>query len=390
MRALMLNGEWAPRPSANLSDEDRRRQWAPDARLAWRNPQWCVEDQADPTITEPDDIIVRVRAVGLANSNIRMGNIDDEGYVVLPYSLHLPLIPGHEIAGEVVETGSAVTTVRPGDPVCVEALRACLHCSSCLRGLFNQCLHTEFTGLTINGGMAQYLVTKARQVRPIGAMRARFDEQAMYEVATLAEPAAVAYNGMFVRAGGFQPGLTTVAVFGCGPIGLAAVALARCSGAIKIIAFDIDDHRCQLARKLGADEAYNSRTLLDAGGRPGQQVMELTHGKGADFIVEAAGDHHATAPEIEACLATWGKVVYLGVEGRGNPSHLLAYQRKAAATFAMMGHIGGYDPIIALHANGRMDLSPLIDRRYPMEQAVEAIARLRTRQDAKVLILPHE
>lgn len=388
MQALVLNGEWDPRPGAQIGAADRARQWAPDARQAWRHPRWSLQKHPDPVIAADDDVIVRSRAVGLAGSNVRMAATDAEGYVLLPYHMHLPRVPGHEIAGEVVAVGPAVTAVRPGDPVCVEALRACMRCASCLRGGFNQCLDPEFTGFTLDGGIAEYLVTRERQVRPLGALRERFDEQTMYEVGAISEPAAIAYNGMFLRAGGFMPG-ATVAVFGCGPVGLGAVALARCAGAAKIVAFDIDAHRCALAKTLGADLVFNVAELQAAGSSPSRQILEHTHGAGADMIVEAAGKHAAVVPEIEASLQVYGKVVYLGVEGGTAPTHILSQQRKASSAFGMMGHIGGYDPVIALIAAGRMNLSPMIDRRYELRDAIEAMQRAAQRIDAKILIVPN-
>lgn len=388
MQALVLNGEWDPRPDAQINEADRRRQWAHDARQAWRHPRWSLQEHPNPVIGADDDVIVRIRAVGLAGSNVRMAATDAAGYVLLPYHMHLPRVPGHEIAGEVVEVGPAVTSVRPGDPVCVEALRACMRCPSCLRGGFNQCLQSEFTGFTLDGGAAEYMVTRERQARPIGALRQRFDEQAMYEVGAISEPAAVSYNGMFLRAGGFLPG-AAVAVFGCGPIGLGAIALARCAGAATIIGFDIDAHRCALARQLGADVVFNVGELQKAGTSPSREVLEHTNGFGADFIVEAVGNHAVTVPEIEASLRVYGKVVYLGVEGGTAPTHVLSHQRKASSTFGVMGHIGGYDPVIALMAAGRMDLSAMIDRRYELRHAIEAMQRAAQRVDAKILIVPN-
>jgi threonine dehydrogenase-like Zn-dependent dehydrogenase len=389
MRALVLNGEWEPRPGAQLSEEEHARHWARDARQAWRHPRWSVQQHPDPIIAVDDDVIVRVRAAGIAGSNVRMSATDDEGYVLLPYHMHLPRVPGHEIAGEVVEVGSAVQSLRRGDPVCVEALRACMQCAICLRGKVNQCLHPEFTGFTIDGGFSEYLVARERQVRPLAALRTRFDENVIYEIGALAEPAAIAYNGMFLRADGFSPG-ANVAVFGCGPIGLAAIALARNAGAGKVIAFDVDAHRCALAGKLGADVALDVRNLVKAGSRPAREVLEHTSGLGADFIVEAAGNHRAVLPEIETSLAVYAKVVLLGVEGNTAPAHMFSYQQKAASLFGMMGHIGGYDPIIALHAAGRLDLTPMIDARYDLQHAITAIERAAQRTDAKILLVPNE
>ncbi|MGY1815522.1 scyllo-inosose 3-dehydrogenase [Blastococcus sp. SYSU D00820] len=387
MRAMVVEAEWEPRASAVLGDDELRERWARDGTQVWRRPRWSVGSRPDPVIAAPDDVIVRSRAVGICGSDVHMYETDDDGYVLLPYRMRLPLVPGHEVAGEVVEVGSAVRSLRPGDPVAVETLQYCGRCRACRAGLFNHCLDAHDRGFSLDGGMAEFLVTREANARPLSSLQERLDAQQVFEVGALCEPAGVAYVGMFLRAGGFLPG-SVVTVFGCGPIGLAAVALARCAGAATILAFDTERARCDLALAVGADVALDVTELRAAGIRPAEQVLEHSRGAGADMAVEASGAGRAVLPEIESSLAVGAKVVYLGAEGHAVPTRTFAYQLNAASAHGTIGHVGGFDPVIALHAAGRVDLRPVISARYQLGHGPDALARAALRQDAKILIVP--
>src|SRR6185295_3542186 len=123
------------------------------------------------------------------------------------------------------------------------------------------------------------------------------DAERALELGALVEPLAVAYNGMFVAAGGFAPG-AHVAVFGCGAIGLGAIALARAAGAATIIAFEPIGERRAVATALGADGVYDPDAASAA-----DAILDGTRGWGADLVVEAAGAALQTFPEIERALA---------------------------------------------------------------------------------------
>jgi threonine dehydrogenase-like Zn-dependent dehydrogenase len=387
MKAIVIEADWAPRDGTVLSADERENRWSRDGTQVWRHPRWSVAQRPDPVIAADDEVIVRPRAVGICGSDVHMFETDADGYVLLPYRMRMPLVPGHEIAGEIVEVGRDVRALRCGDPVAVETLQYCNRCTACRRGLFNHCADAHDRGFSLDGGMAEYLVTRERNARPLGAVRDRFGAADAYEIGALCEPAGVAYVGMFLRAGGFLPG-AAVAVFGCGPIGLAAVALARCAGAATVIAFDTEQPRCELARALGADVALDVTELRRAGVRPAEQVREHTRGAGADVAVEASGAGASVLPEIESSLAVGAKVVYLGAEGRAVPTRTIAYQLNAASAHGTIGHVGGFDPVIALHAAGRIDLRPIVSARYELRHGTEAIRRAARRQDAKILIVP--
>lgn len=387
MLALTLTGLWEPRPGLELSESEQATRWARDASQVWRNPHWEIATTELPKIERPDDVLVKVRRVGIARSSIKMAEADEDGYVKLPYSMRLPIIPGHEMAGEIVETGSAVRDLPVGDPVTMEALRPCGRCRPCQARKPNHCVESGFAGLTLDGGMAEYVVVPERHLFSLKRIAERYGTAKAMDIGAVCEPAAVAYVGMFDRAGGFQPG-ATVAVFGCGPIGLAAIALARCAGAASIIAFDRTPSRLAMAQEFGADLALDVREMAAAGKSPAAAMTEFSHGEGIAFAVEATGDGEAFFPQIEQALAVEAKVLSLGVERRPMPIRLLPYQETGSQITGMLGHIGGFDPIIALHAGGRLDLSRMIEARYDLANAKAAFAVAAQFREAKVVLHP--
>lgn len=388
MQAVQIRGDWSPRLDAGLTEAEITEHWAFDATRAWRHPVWEIIERPLPQIRDPHDVIVRCRAVGVCGSDEHLHQTDDDGYVLLPYRVSLPVVPGHEVAGEVVEVGPGVRGLAPGDAVAVTTLQYCGRCDACRAGMAAHCSVGGDRGFNIDGGMAEFMVSRDVNLRPLNSLRKRFDEQEVYEIGALSEPASVAYLGMFDRAGGIKPGGVAV-IHGCGPIGLAAIALARASGAARVIAFATNPARCELAKTIGADEAFDVRALSEDGVRAGDVVMECTNGLGADMSIEAAGNARTILPEIERSLAVGAKVVLLGSQSGTAPVQTMAYMVKGASIFGSIGNIGGTDPVISLHASGRIDLRPMVTDRFPLSQAVDAVRRASEKSAAKVLIVPN-
>ena len=178
-----------------------------------------------------------------------------------------------------------------------------------------------------------------------------------------------------------------MAVYGAGPIGLAAVALARLSGASLVIAFDRLEGRLELAKTMGADFVFNVGP--EGSSTPaGQLVLELTGGVGADVQVEAAGDAPSTIPEMERSTAPNGRIVYLGRAERSTPMSLDGLVSGAQKIVGARGHSGyGIFPnIIRLIAAGRLDPRPMITARFPFGEALAALERSSARIDGKILV----
>jgi threonine dehydrogenase-like Zn-dependent dehydrogenase len=261
----------------------------------------------------------------------------------------------------------------------------CGRCIPCRNGYPNHCANLEEIGFTIPGAYASYIAVDAKYCWKIDAIAERFgDEERAYEVGALTEPTSVSYNAMFERAGGFRPG-HYVSVFGAGPIGLAAIGLAKAAGAGTIAAFEPSPQRRELARQVGADYVVDPREVS-----AGEVLMELSGGAGFDFHVEAAGAPQLTIPEMEKALAINGKMVQIGRAAQRVPIYLEALQVRRFQVFGSQGHSGHetFPNVIRLVAAGRLDLSPIITARYTLDETVDAIAKSTRRMDGKIMVKP--
>lgn len=385
MRALMLDGEWNPRPGYRLTSEEAEGRWAREARQVWRNPRWELRDVAAPGPVGAQDVLIRVRAAGIAVSTLRMTTTDDEGYVLLPYRMALPVIPGHEFSGEVVETGSGVDGFEVGEPVAVESLRPCGRCAACSTGHASACHLGAFAGFTQHGGLAEYAVVPAARLKSLGSLAKLhgMDAGEVCELGVVSEPAAIAYVGMFLADKHLRPGMR-VAVIGAGPIGQAAVALARCAGATTICAFDLSERRRDIALALGADVVSSGN---DSAGSIASVVAESTRGLGADLIIDATGDAASVLAEAQGALAVGGHILQLGVGGSAAPMNSMSTMVRGATHTFSMGHLGGFGPVIDLQASGRLDLRPMIGRRSGLEDVLSVLADSGEQRGGKDLIL---
>jgi threonine dehydrogenase-like Zn-dependent dehydrogenase len=384
MKALIVDGEWKPRKDYPVSGEEERRRRALIGSQVWRNPSFEVEDISTPNIEE-DEVLVRVVACGICGSDTHLYETDEDGYIIFSGLTKLPCVLGHEFSGVIEKTGSKVSSLKKGDKVAVESVMWCGTCQACRSGAPNQCRHLELMGLSADGAFTEYVGVKEKYCWKINELAEVYSEADIFDVGALVEPVGCAYNGMFIVGGGFKPGATVV-VYGVGPIGLGAVALARVAGASKIIAFDVIDERVELALKMGADHSYNIESLDSCS--PGDKVMELTSGRGVDIQVEAAGAAPKIIPEMERCLSEQGKIIYLGRAATSTPVYLDALVSGASSIIGARGHAGyGIFPfIIRLLACGRLRVRPMIASRYPFERIMHALEESTGRKGGKILI----
>lgn len=387
MRATRLIADWDPRPDYQVTQEEERTRRARMACGTWRHPYVETTQIPDPELA-PQTVAIQVRACGLCGSDTHCIETDAEGYVIFSGPARFPCVLGHEFSGVVVAVGRDVRTVSVGDLVTSEGMLYCGTCEACRKGWFNQCLHLDMLGFSRAGAFAEMVQVHEKHVWRIDGIADRLgDANAACELAALVEPIGCSFNGMFVVGGGMVPG-SHVAVFGCGPIGLSAIALARTAGAATISAFDQIPERLSVARALGADLVHDIRTPNSA--PAAEQIRELTRGWGADMVIEAAGAAVATMPQIEKALAPGATVVYLGRTGERAPVMLDVLVSGASRIVGARGHAGGgvYPHIIRLLEHGRLDVSAMIDCRMTLDQAPAALERSRKRTDAKILLVP--
>ena len=229
----------------------------------------------------PGEAVVKVNSCGVCHTDLhyREGGINDD----------FPFLLGHEAAGVVESVGAGVEDVAPGDFVILNWRAVCGRCRACRRGRPWYCFdtHNATRRMTLTDG------TELSPALGIGAFAdktlvaagqcTKVDPAARPEVAGLLGCGVMAGLGAAVNTGGVQRG-DTVAVFGCGGVGGAAVMGARLAGASRIVAVDIDDRKLATARTLGATHTVNSRDS-----DPVEAVRDLTGGFGADVVIEAVG-----------------------------------------------------------------------------------------------------
>jgi len=385
MKGLVLDATWEPKPGYALSDWEKRTHTAVNGNNVWRHPKLAVKEWPEPTVG-PRDVLLEVQACGVCGSDMHFYETDKDDYILYPGLTRFPTILGHEFSARVVETGKEVTSLAVGDMVTVEEMIWCGHCTNCRNGFPNHCSNLEEIGFTIPGAFAQRIAVDEKYCWKIDAIAERLgDETRAFEVAALTEPTTVSYNAMYPRAGGFRPG-QYVAVFGAGPIGLAATGVARAGGAGKLAVFETSPQRRELAKTVGADYVYDP-TAVNAG----EVLLDLSKGEGFDFFVEAAGVPDITVPQMMKALAINAKIVQIGRAARQVPMYLEVLQVRRAQVFGAQGHSGdgNFPNVIRLVASGRLDLSPIITARYPLDKAVDAIARSGARADGKILVKPN-
>lgn len=388
MQAVTLVADWDPRPGYAITPTELRSRKATMACHVFRHPRLQRERVADPT-PEHGQVVVQIKGCGICGSDTHSVETDADGYMIFSGPASFPCILGHEYAGEVVEVGPGVRDLRKGDLVTAEGMLYCGVCEACRKGLFNQCVRLDMVGFSSPGAYAEYIAVHEKHCWKLNGLAERLGSaQAACEQGALVEPVGCSFNGMYVAAGGMLPG-SHVAVFGCGPIGLGAVALARATGAATIVAFDLSHARLDAARAMGADETWHIGELRQQGGSPSEVMRRISGGWGSDMIVEAAGAAVHTMPEIEKALAPAAKVVYLGRTGERAPVMLDVLVSGASRIVGARGHAGGgvYPHIIRMMEHGVLDIGGMITHHMPLAEAAAAVERSKTREDAKIMLV---
>ncbi|MFD8154907.1 zinc-dependent alcohol dehydrogenase family protein [Streptomyces sp. NPDC059720] len=335
------------------------------------------EDVPDPGIKDPTDAIVRVDTVTICGTDLHIlkGDVPE----VSPGT-----VLGHEAVGEIVETGSDVRTVRPGDRVLVSCITACGRCRFCKDGAYGQCRGGGgwILGHLIDGTQAEYVRVPHADlsVHPLpGALESK-------DAVLFADIFPTAYE-VGVLNGAVRPG-DTVAVVGAGPIGLAAIITARLYSPERIIAVDLADARLEAARRFGADAVAPVRD------EPEQLVADLTGGIGADVVIEAVG-----VPEsFEMCtrmVRPGGRVANVGVHGKPAALHLEDLWIKNVTITTGLVDTSSTPTLLRMAASGRMPTTDLVTHSFAldqMEEAYEVFARAADTGALKVVLggKPHD
>ena len=310
-------------------------------------------DRPAPEPVGAQDVLVRVGGAGVCATDLHA--IDG---LMEPAGVTLPLVLGHENAGWVEAVGDGVSTVAPGDAVIVYPPYSCGLCVACRRGDDMHCTRHAFTGLSVDGGFAEYVVVSERSVIALPPGVEPVD------VAPHADAGLTAYHVVRRLAPLLLPG-TTVAVIGVGGVGHIALQLVRELGSSDVLALDTDERRRRLATELGAKEVFDGGDV-DA-------VREATNGWGADIVLDFVGTDSTHADGL-AMLARHGTYSVVGYGGMISvPSVALVVDEKSVAG-NLVGSWTDLWELMQLHARGRIELRT---ETHSLESINDVLAKLR-------------
>jgi L-iditol 2-dehydrogenase len=310
--------------------------------LIFEEPRQAVVAERDAPPIGPEDVLVRSHAVGICHSDFELY----EGRYIIPVSY--PIVPGHEWSGEVVEVGSAVDDLAPGDRVVGE----------CVVGPGGR----DHFGFSIDGANAEYFRARAEWLH-------KLPDGLSYAAGALVEPFSVAYAA--TRAlGGVDPS-DAVAVIGGGPIGLLTVlALSATSADVTLI--EPQAHRRTKGLQLGASAA-----LDPTADEFSAAVADVTDGRRFDAVVEAAGAPAAMASALELA-GHEARIAYVGIAiGAPITADLGLIQSKALRLRGLIGSAGLWPQTIRFLASGAVDPTAIVTARYPLGDALHALEAAR-------------
>ena len=302
---------------------------------AYHQPLELV-DRPTPEVAHPTDVLVRIGGAGVCATDLHA----IEG-LMEPAGVTLPRVLGHENAGWVEEVGSGVSTVAKGDAVLVYPPWSCGLCLACRRGNDMHCTRHQFTGLSVDGGFADFVLVSERSLLPLPAGV----EPAA--VAPHADAGLTAYHAVKRLAHLAVPGSTAV-VIGVGGVGHIALQLIRELGSSLVIAVDTDERRRQLAAELGADVVVDGSASVAS-------VRELTDGRGAELIFDFVGTDQTHA-DAAALLARGGTSSIIGYGGTVSIPSIALVVNEQAIVGNLVGTWVDLWEILQLHAAGKVTL----------------------------------
>ena len=302
--------------------------------------------------------LLRITSVGICGSDLHWfteGGIGDS-------KLIQPLVLGHEFAA-ITESGKRVA-VDPAIP--------CGVCELCLQGHPNLCPDVNFAGHgSTDGALREFMAWDEKCLFPI-------PDDLSDDDGALLEPLGVAIHS--VDLAHLKPGMT-VGVFGCGPIGLLIICLAKLSGALNVIATDKLAWRVEAARAFGADQAFLVENQFED-----SALRAATHGRGVDTAFEVAGDQEAVNDAF-AAVRPGGTVILTGIPDDDKTSFSASVGRRKGLTIKLVRRMKHtYPRAIEFVSRGLVDLGSLVTHRYPSEQAAEAFRVAQSREGLKVII----
>src|SRR6266849_4010299 len=321
-------------------------------------------------VPEPEhginDVKIRVLATGICGTDLHIYDWNEWARS----TIHVPLVIGHEFCGEVVEVGSNVADLHPGDLVSGEGHVVCGRCRNCLAGRRHLCAHTQGVGINRAGAFAEYVVLPMMNVW-------KHTHPIPHEIAAIFDP----FGNAVHTALSFPVLGEDVLVTGAGPIGIMAAAVVRHAGARHVVITDVNPYRLELARKMGASLALNVRTekVADAQKKLGMK-------EGFDVGLEMSGNP-AAFRDMLANMCHGGKIAMLGI-----PEKEIAIDWRVVV-FNMLTIKGIYGRemyetwyMMTVMIQSGLDLSPVITHRFHYSDFQKGFDQMLSGQSGKVIL----
>ncbi|GGK88024.1 alcohol dehydrogenase [Sphaerisporangium melleum] len=333
-----------------------------------------VEDAPEPS-PGPGEVKIRVRNCSTCGTDVK---IYKHGH----HHIRPPRVMGHEIAGEVAETGAGVTGWTAGDRVQVIAAIPCGRCEECLRGRLTVCPNQESMGYHYDGGFAEYTVVPAKVLAVDGLNR--IPDGVGFAEASVAEPLACVLNGQELArvAGGDD-----VVVIGAGPIGCLHVRLARSRGARRVFLADLNPGRLAMSAERVRPDAAISGQQVDIV----DEVLKLTGGRGADVVITAAASGAAQQQAVQMA-ARQGRISFFGGLPKDDPVIAMDANLVHYRELTIVG-ANGSSPrhnarALDLIATGAVPVADLITHRIPLAGVLDGLEIVAQGAAIKVTVEP--
>ncbi len=316
----------------------------------------------DPSVG-PREVAIAVKAAGLCGTDLHIYQGE--------FPASLPLIPGHEFAGEVIEIGQEVGTISVGDRVTVDPNVPCRRCSFCKSHKGHFCRQFKAYGVNLPGGFAQRVVVREENIYSISELS--------YEQGALIEPLACVLHG--VELVGVNPG-EEVLIFGVGPIGLLLAQVCKIKGASTVAAVDLFQEKLDFAKALGVDETFCNSPVLP------KQIAERGR---FDLVIDATG-----VPQVVEALPKYvqdgGRILYFGVCPQGTQIKLDPFDvyRRELKIFGTFSLLANFLPAINLVKRGRVNVEAVISHKLALSEIKQAFELAKNRDSRKILLFPSE
>jgi 2-desacetyl-2-hydroxyethyl bacteriochlorophyllide A dehydrogenase len=317
-----------------------------------------IQSVPDPVPAGPEDVVVRVAAVGICGTDLHI--MDGE------FAPAYPIVPGHEVAGEIVAAGAGVSGYAVGDRVAVDPSLYCGHCYYCKRGRGNQCENWGAIGVTVSGGAAEYVAAPMANLFALPPHLPARD-------AALVEPLSCAVRGFDVLP---RAVAADYLIYGCGTMGLMMLELAKRAGAATVSMVDLNPERLETAKLLGCSAAVPS-------------ADELDFPRGWDVVIDCTGAEAAIRDGLGR-VGRGGTYLQFGVakyDARVAIEPYDVYRREITIT-GSMAVLHSFDRAGRLLAGGLLAPEVFVSHRFPLESYADALAQFRAGVGRKIMIEP--